>query len=180
MIKLLRIASTAYNSLNQLVVKVRGAKAAYTAEQYAPFGTDARPPKDMTAIYGRTEADGDDFVIAYLHKDLVAEIGEHRIFSTDADLAHKFSVWLRADGTLLMGTSKVPGDYTNFAVKFNELKEEFDKLKADHNDLVSKYNSHTHVTTCGAGLGSAAATTTQDSPNTSNIDNCKNSAIKYN
>lgn len=181
MIKILRVISSSYNSLKQSVIKLSGAKNTYTAEEYGPFGADSRPPKGWAALYSVTGADGDDAVLGYLNKDRLSEVGEMRIFATDADGNFKFNVWLRADGTVLIGGSSVPADYINYGVKFNQLETEFNKLKSDYNTLKTKFNSHTHTTTCGSGAGTAAAVlAAQQGPtNTSNIANAKNEEVKY-
>jgi hypothetical protein len=178
--KLLRITQTYFNGLKQRIVKAQGATTTYTAEEYSPAGIDSNPLKDMTAIYIRTQSDGDEAIIGYLIKNKVAEIGEARLFSVDENNALKFNIWCKSDGTALMGTSDTPADYTNFMVKFNEMKTEFDKLKTDYNNLVSTFNSHTHILTLSAGTGTAAPSVTQGTANTSNIDNAKNDKIKTN
>lgn len=179
---LYRVSQTAFNSLNQLKVTVRSAKGSYTAEEYSHFGSDSRPPEGMTAIYIKSQRDGDECIIGYLHKDRLAAVGEHRIFATDADNVFKFNIWLKSDGTGLIGDSDNPADYTNFAVKFNELKTEFNALKSDHNTLVQKWNSFCQQyapgspSTTGTPPSLAASQVTQ---NTSNIDNAKNEKLKY-
>jgi hypothetical protein len=40
-----------------------------------------------------------------------------------------------------------------------ELTTKIKALEDILNDLITKYNSHVHATTCGAGAGTAAATT---------------------
>lgn len=178
--KLLRVDGSSFNKLKQLVLKVLGAKSTYTAEEYAPHGTDSRPVKGMTAIYMRSERDGDECIIGYLIKDRNAEIGEHRIFSTDQSGAFKFNVWLRADGKLLIGDSINPSAYTNNAVQFNELKVEFNELKAKFNALVSAYNTHVHPYVNGSTPAVTSTTPTTGTASTANIDNAKNAKIKTN
>lgn len=176
--KLLRITGTSFNKLKQRVVKVIGSsKSTLTAEEYSSFGIDSNPPKDLTAIYMRTEADGDECIIGYLLKDKLAEVGETRLFSTDSDLGLKSYVWLKNDGTILIN-----GDNNN-AVLFNELKTEFNKLKQDHNTLVQKWNAFCSAYAPGSpsslGTPPTLATSTVTA-NSSNIDNAKNAKIKTN
>jgi hypothetical protein len=149
-----------------------------TPVQAAPFGFDSNPTEGKRVLYAKSGRDGKYYVIGVLNTELLAEIGETRLFSTDSEGANKFNLWLRASGEALIGTSNAPDDYTNFMVKYNELATEFNKLKTDFNDLVTKYNAHTHVTTCPAGAGTAAVTTATDSPNTSDITQCKHQKIK--
>lgn len=100
-----------------------------TGKQYGPPGFDGNPIEGMVALYTRTEVDGAEVFIGWLNRDCLSEPGEARVFSTDADGNFKFTMWLRADGTVLIGDSKIPAAYVNFAVKYNELKTEYDKTK---------------------------------------------------
>jgi hypothetical protein len=187
--KLLSVLSTALDSLGRLIPKAGNGKSdTRTAKLYGPYGFESNPIKGVVILYSRTEVDGKEAFVACLNKNCVTESGESRIFSTDTNGTLKYNIWLKADGTVLMGTSNNPDAYTNFAVKFNELKTEFNALKQTVNDLITKYNSHTQivnvVTTCpagaGTGTGTASAPSVTQNPNTSNIDNAKNEKIKTN
>ena len=50
-------------------------------------------------------------------------------------------------------------------VEVEPLVKKINALENLVNDLIIKFNSHTHVTTCGAGAGSAAPTPTQEPNN---------------
>lgn len=189
--KLVRITETTWNNLKQLIVKaIGGYNITYTTETYSEYGDDSRPIDEVTAIRLRTEADGDEAIIGYLLKDRLAEVGEKRLYATDEVGEIKFVVWLRNDGTCLQGDSNNPVDYTNFAVKFNELKTEFNSLKASYNDLVAKVNAnatllgtHTHpyINVAAPAITSPSGVAGQSgSTNNANIDNAKNTKIKYN
>lgn len=175
---LLRISETSHNKLKQLVVKLISAKGIYQAEEYSPFGTDSRPPKGMTAIYIKTQRDGDEAIIGYLHKDRLSQVGEHRIFSTDENLEMQTYVWLKNDGTMEIGGN------TKHMVRYEELKTEFDKLKQDFNSLVTKYNSHVHPIINGFPLASppgvvtSGPTPTTATPTTADISGSKIDEIK--
>jgi hypothetical protein len=125
--RLLRVTNTVLNKIFQLEIKAIASKSTYTAEDYGPYGTDSRPPKNATVIYITTERNGDEAIIGVLNKGRKAEIGEHRIFSTNADRLFKFNIWLTADGKVRIGNSDAPADYTNFATRYNELKTAYDK-----------------------------------------------------
>lgn len=129
--KLVRITDTFFNDLKQLVAKaIGGFRNTYTTEVYSEWGDDSRPIKEATAIRLLTEADGDEAIVGYLLKNRKAEIGEKRLYCTDENGVIKFVVWLRNDGTVLIGDSDVPSQYTNFGVKYNELLAEYNKTKA--------------------------------------------------
>lgn len=148
-----------------------GTKDVRTASQATPFGIDSAPLKDMRAIFARTEERGRSVIVGYLLDNMLAQDGETRLFSLNSDGELQTYLWLKKDGTILLG-----GDAKNLA-RFQELKEGFDQLKADLNDLISKYNTHVHsgVTTGG---GISGATTTTDTASTASIDDAKIDEIK--
>lgn len=183
--KLLKITQTYFDDIMRLVMKGISSKNTLTAEEYGAYGMDSRPPKDIIVLYTPTELIGSEAIIGVLNKNRKSEIGEARLFCTDADGNFKFNIWLRADGTILVGDSEAPADFTNFGVKFNELKTEFNTLKTDFNNLVNAYNGHIHPASGVIGTPPAVAVTvtttlSQASPNTSNIDNAKNDKFKTN
>lgn len=179
--KILKVTQTYFNDLKQRIIKGWNGKSdTRTAKQLAPFGVDSNPVKDVPYIYMKTELDGKEVIVGFIQKDLLAEVGETRLFSTDTNGNLQTYIWLKnADNEMHLG-----GD-SNFAVKFNELKTEFNKLKDDFNDLITSYNSHVHPAVGVIGTPPAVAVTVSPiaspaSPNTSNIDNAKNEKIKTN
>jgi hypothetical protein len=110
-----------------------------TPAQASPFGIDSAPPAGMTGLYIETEKNGKPALIGYFNKSLLAADGEFRIYSVDNDRNLSAYIWLKADGTILLG-----GDAGN-AVRFEELKDGFDQLVSDHNDLVAAFNQHVHA-----------------------------------
>ena len=113
--------------------------------QVNPYGVDANPIKDMVAIYSPTLQQGQAVIIGYVNKNQLADVGEHRIFSTDADGALQFYLHLKNDGTAEFG-----GDTKNM-VRYQELETAFNQLRDDFNSLVATYNAHTHVYAPGPG-----------------------------
>lgn len=172
-----KVISTSINSLKQRVVKflASGRGNVQTALEISPYGVDSNPIKGMIAIYGKTNNTGETIIVGYINKNQKAGIGEFRTFATDADGVEKFYTWMKADGTMEIG------GVANFAVKFNELKIEFNKLKDDHDDLVTKWNAFCTAYVPGSpsvtGLPPTLSTSTV-TPNTSNIDQAKNDKIK--
>ncbi len=176
---LVKVISSEVNKINQRLIKVlRFGKAdVQTPIQAAPYGLDSNPIKDMVAVYGKTESDSNTIIIGYLNKSSLANPGEYRTFCTDANGTEKFYTWMKVNGTIEIG-----GD-TNFAVKYTELKTEFDKLKLTVNELIAKYNTHVHVIVNAVPLNpilpvSSTPTPVTQTLNTSVIDNCKNDVIK--
>lgn len=175
MINIVKTISTELDSLQRRVVKILrlGKSDTQTADQIAPHGIDSNPIKDMMAVYADTGEKGDKVILGYLNKNQVAAPGEFRIFSVNADGELQTFIWLKADGTILMG-----GDAKNM-VRFQELKTGFDELKSNHNDLVSAFNAHMHAT---AGSGAPSPPTPASGipaqPSTASIDDSKIDEIK--
>ena len=73
-----------------------------TSIEAMPYGVDSNPIKDMVAVYSETTGKGETVIIGYLNKNLKAEVGEFRTFSTDSNggrkvlyLAKKITVIVR-------------------------------------------------------------------------------------
>jgi hypothetical protein len=135
--QLTKIISTEIDKVARRVVKFLrfGLKDTQTALQVGPYGVDAHPIKDMIALYGPTSEKGDTVIIGYINKNALAAIGEHRIFSTDADGAVKTFIWLKNDGAMQLG-----GTAKNL-VRFQELEDGFNQLRDDLNSFIQQYNT---------------------------------------
>jgi hypothetical protein len=105
------------------------------AKQAAPYGVDSVPVKDMIAIYAPTTTGGSEVIIGYINKNQLADIGEHRTYSTNEDGDVKFYIWMKNDGTCLIN-----GNADN-AVRYSPLETGFNQLKSDFNELVNKWNT---------------------------------------
>ena len=170
-----KVNATSFDKLKHRIVKLLrfGSRDVQTADEVSPFGIDSNPTKNMVAIYATTVEKGEQIVIGYLLPDKLAEVGETRIYSTDANGGLKFHVWLKNDGTLELG-----GNAKHLA-RYEELKAGFDQLKEDLNNIIVAFNSHMHATaasglpsppTPGAGIPASASTASIDS---SKIDEIK-------
>jgi len=124
MINLVKVISTEIKN-SKLFVKILryGRSDIQTPKQVSPYGVDSNPVKDMVAVYAKCGSDNNNVIIGYINKNSIAKVGELRLFSTDADGAEKFYYYLKDDGTTEIGGN------SNFAVKYNELKSEYDKTK---------------------------------------------------
>lgn len=163
--------STELDSLTRRVIKYLryGKGDVQTSLQIVPHGIDSNPVKDMVAVHAETGEKGKTVVLGYLNKDLLAEVGATRVFSTDADGALQTYIWLKADGTMEIG-----GNAKHMA-RFEELKSGFDTLKTDFNNLVTKFNAHMHPT---AGTGAPSPPTVTHTASTASIDSAKINEIK--
>jgi hypothetical protein len=155
--------STQLGKLNRRVIKhLRlGKSNVQTSLQVAPHGIDSNPVKDLIAIYAETGEKGKTIILGYLNKNVLAEIGETRLFSTDSSGALKTFIWLKNDGTMQIG-----GD-TKHMVRFEELETGFNTLKTDFNNHLTAFNAHMHATagtgppvppTPGTGIPAVAST----------------------
>lgn len=93
-----------------------------TPLQASPFGLDSAPIKDMVAVYSKTDNNDTNIVIGYFNKNLLAEEGETRLFSTDENGLVKTFIWLRNDGKIQLG-----GTDDN-AVRYQKLKDGLDAM----------------------------------------------------
>lgn len=146
-----KLISTEFDKIKKRIVKVLiyGFNDVRTAPETGPYGVDSNPIAGMEAIYADTAARGKQVIIGYINKNQLADVGEFRIYSTDADGNLKAYAWLHNDGTMdLLGNA-------NHVAQFEGLQSAFNQFRSDFNDLVSKYNSHIHpgVTAGGASSG---------------------------
>lgn len=115
MLGLVKIISTEADKLKRLVAKFyyRGPKDVQTSHQIAPYGIDSNPIKDMIAVYGETNVDGNTVILGYINKNVLAEPGETRVFATDASGGLKGYVWLKKTGIAeIMGNTDNAVRYT--------------------------------------------------------------------
>lgn len=159
------------NLARLLKVLVFGKDDIREVSEASNWGVDSCPISNTNAVYVSTASNGVSFVVGYINTHQKAAEGETRFYSTNSSGTFKFNVWLRADGTVLIGDSDTPASYTNFLTKFNELKTGFDQLKSD-------FNSHTHMYTPGALPPTPSAAPTV--PSTASIDSSKATKIKTN
>lgn len=89
--------------------------------ELAPPGVDASPVKDAVAVYAETATSGKSISLGVINKKQKAAPGEIRLYAVDAGGNEVFNVWLKKDGTLLMGDSTNPLAYINFLVKHTQL-----------------------------------------------------------
>lgn len=129
-----RILLTSFDSTLRRVVKVLrlGSSDAKTAKEILPFGFDSNPLKNMVAIYAETSSKGGNVIIGYLNINQLAQIGESRMFSTDAQGNLKTWIWLHTDGSI------------ELAGKANHLAQ-FEGLQKAFNQLLSDFNAHVHT-----------------------------------
>ena len=171
----MKVISTEVDDLKRRLIKVlrMGKADIQTPIEASQFGYDSNCPKDFIAVYATTEENGKNVIIGYINKNSLAKVGESRIYSTnEKGNIEKMYLLLTNDGYMEIG-----GD-TNWAVKYTEMKREFDKLKTDFNNHITEYNLHTH----SGGILSMGLTGPPSAPstniNTSDMSQAKNDKLK--
>lgn len=185
MIGVVEVISTAFDKLKRLAVQslVSGTiKNGYgdvrTPLEVSSYGIDSNPIKGKKAIYITTNTIGYQYILGYIQQDRKSEVGETRVFSTDADGQIQAYIWLKNADNIL----ELNGNEDN-AVLFSKYKEENDKLKATVDELVQKWNAFTvsYVPGGPSVVGTPPTLSTSNvSPNNSNFDLAKNEQIKTN
>lgn len=110
-----------------------------TSLEAMPFGDDSQPVKNMKAIYGKTSDNGKTVIIGYINEEQIADTGEKRIYSTNSSGNPVMYLHLKNDGT-----AEFNGNADNM-VRYSKLELAFNTLKAEHNALVTLFNTHVHV-----------------------------------
>lgn len=105
---LVKVINSVVSGLGTRVVKFYrfGLKDVQTSEAVAPYGVDSNPVKDMIAVYAETTIKGETKIIGYINKNSLAEVGELRLFSTDADGGEKNYVWLKSGAFMELNGSE--------------------------------------------------------------------------
>jgi hypothetical protein len=176
------------NRINRAIrfIKNKCSFDAHDSVQIAPYGDDSCPISNVKGIKSKTSTASIHAILGYFNRNPKSLTGEKRLFATDSEGNFVCSIWFKNDGSIEFNNTSNEGTPTNYMVKFNELKTEFNKLQADFGTLITLFNKHTHtVATTGAvvsgsvdATGTAASTLSQASSNIANIDNCKNSKLK--
>jgi len=177
MVKSTYISALIKSGQRFITAKVFG-NDARSANECAPFGIDSLPPAKMIAVYSETSTSGAPVVIGYINTaQLVAAVGESRIYATDSNGAEKIRVWLHNDGTMELGGTGASGSNANHAAQYEGLQTAFNQFKSDFNSFITTFNSHVHtgVTT---GSGSSGSTVTPGSDTTADITGAKLTTIK--
>ena len=144
-------------------------KSAFSA---SPFGFESNPIANMKAIYAPTQISGEDAIIGYFNKDVLAEAGESRIFSLDSNGNLKAYIWLKSDGVMRMNGN------SDFGIGFNKTKESIDEIKDDINALKQVFSAWVTVPSDGGAALKAGAATWFGQQLTKNIDDAKKETIK--
>lgn len=174
MISFAKVVSTEFNKVKNLVVKFAryGKLDARTAEDVSSYGIDSNPVKDMVAIYAESGVSGETVIIGYINKNRLAQVGETRLFSTDANGNLKTSIWLKNDGNIELGGN------TDNLLRFSKTKEVLDELKNDITTLKNIFKTWTPVPNDGGAALKTASTTWANTALQKSIDPAKIDTLK--
>lgn len=123
----LKVILSNLDSLGRRLVKAYryGSIDVQTPLQASPYGLDSAPIKDMVAVYSKTDNDDTNVVLGYFNKNLLAQEGEVRLFSTDSNGSLKTYVWVKNDGNIQLGGS------ADNAVRYSKLNMGLQQFKVD-------------------------------------------------
>jgi len=174
------------NDVLLVTVEVTDADDLQTVENFFHGGIDYNPSNDATAL---VDGVGESYKTVVGFDDGIepeAARGEIEMYSTVEDGSSK-SARVKCDN---QGNVELNGDSDN-AVRFSELKEAFDQLQSEHDDLVEIVNGINAVlrsffnayvpggpTLLGTPPAPVAFTVSDGSPSTADIDPSKINEVK--
>jgi hypothetical protein len=123
-VQTLKVILSNLDNLGRRLVKAYryGSIDVQTPIQVSPFGLDSAPIKDMVAVYSKTDSDDTNVLLGYFNTNLLAEEGETRLFSTDAQGNVKNFIWLKKDGKMQLGGT------VDHAVRYQKLQDGLDAM----------------------------------------------------
>lgn len=91
-----------------------------TAKEVGPFGFDSSAPENLTALYCKTSNDDEDCIIGYINKNQLANLGESRMYSVDAQGEVMATILCDASGRIsLNGNAFSSVRYENLVIGLN-------------------------------------------------------------
>lgn len=167
------------NGYRQFVINCIGINDQRKYFSISPFGIDFNPPANTRALATNSANKDQSYNIGVLNKIKIDDLGpgESAIFSTNESGTELGGfIKLRSDGT-----TEQNGD-TDFIAGFTGLKEGFDTLRTDLNNLITAYNAHIHTTTATVGAtptpGIISPTTSTGTPSSASIDDSRKDNLK--
>lgn len=129
---LVKTISTAIkNFARSIKVSRFGKDDTVTGMEAMPYGEDSNPIAGMDAVYLELSSRKNKVIVGYVNKQQLADVGEKRIYSTDANGNVQFYIWLHSDGTCEFNGRD------NHLTQYEALKIGFDQLKTDLNTALS-------------------------------------------
>lgn len=150
-----------------------GKKDTREYRQISTHGIDSCPIKDRILVFADTGEIGKSVVIGYINKEQIADVGEIRVYSTDADGVEKIYLHLKNNGT-----AEFNGDADNM-MRYKPANDGFEELKRDLNTMISRWNAFaTAYAPGGPSVVGTPPTAITVSPSAAAITNSKIAEIK--
>lgn len=120
MIKITKIISSSINS-GRRILKILGLgkQDIQTSYESMPYGVDSVPVKDLIAVQMETSERGKTVIVGYINKNQIADVGELKIYATNAQGVEKGFIHLKNTGVITANgqTIELNGNIDN-VVKF--------------------------------------------------------------
>jgi len=108
MVKITKIISSAIESGRRILKILRlGKEDIQTSFESMPYGVDSVPVKDLIAIQMETSERGKTVVVGYINKNQIADVGELRIYATNAQGVEQGFIHLKNSGVLTANGSTI-------------------------------------------------------------------------
>ena len=138
------------------------------SKQILPPCIDANPLPEDQGVSIFIDGNGGKTIQIGVYPDPKAEPGEVRFYSRNGDGEIQALLWLKKDGKI-----NINGTADN-AVRYSELKAGFDQLKADYNDLESKWSTFANAYVAGGpAVQGTPPTAAAGAQSTASVDNSK-------
>jgi hypothetical protein len=175
MIRIGKIINTTIEK-SKLIVKILGLGSSDVKTIYnvAPFGIDGNTTDKYKCVYSETGVGGERVLLGIINSRVLAESGELHLFSEKSNGTDSFRIKLMTNETCEIGGN------ANFAVRYNELKSEYDKTVLY---LTSLKTASLGIATALDALvpgTSTAFNLIMSTQTTGDISTCKNDKIKTN
>tara|TARA_R110002167_G_scaffold110087_4_gene280360 strand:+ start:21415 stop:21936 length:522 start_codon:yes stop_codon:yes gene_type:complete len=101
MVKISQIISSSIDKGRRILKILRlGKDDIQTSFESMPYGIDSVPVKDLIAIQMETGERGKTVIVGYINKNQIADVGELKIFATNAQGAEQGFIHLKNNGVI--------------------------------------------------------------------------------
>lgn len=168
-----KVIETFFSEGFQQIKTAIGKGQVSNTDETTTFGFIGRPYRGMNVI--RSFFSKNSVTIGIVQKAVEdLKEGECVMFSKERD-GYKAKLYARIDGCLELNGND------DFAVRYSELKKQFDSLQKTVDDFITGYNTHTHlvqVAPLPAPPTPSDPTVLQALPSTADISTCKVDTVK--
>lgn len=126
------VNSVFFNKHGKRMIKFRGWGKidVRTSHQVTPWGIDCHPVKGVRGINTTTQKEGATKILGYVHDHPITEVGEVRLFATNAEDEEQCSLHLKNTGNIeINGNARHAVAYEEMAATVNELKSKVQELQ---------------------------------------------------